>query len=132
MACGLEVRTPFLDHALVELAGQIPSRLKLRGWEMKYILRRALRGHLPDAIITRRKQGFGVPIGAWLRGSLRRTLEERLAPERVSRRGLFDSAITSRLIAEHVEGQKDHRKILWALMMFDAWCERYLPNARWT
>jgi len=132
MACGLEVRAPFLDHALVELAGQIPSRLKLRGWEMKYILRRALRGHLPDAIITRRKQGFGVPIGAWLRGPLRRTLEERLAPERVSRGGLFDSATTSRLIAEHVEGQKDHRKILWALMMFDAWCERYLPDARWT
>ncbi len=132
MACGLEVRAPFLAPALVELAGQIPSHLKLRGWETKYILKRALRGTLPAAVLARRKQGFGVPIGAWLRGPLRRALEERLAPERVSRRGLFDSATTSRLMAEHLEGRKDHRKILWALVIFDAWCERYLPTARWT
>ncbi len=132
MACGLEVRAPFLDHALVELAGRIPSHLKLRGWETKYLLKRALRGYLPDAILTRRKQGFGVPIGAWLRGPLRRALEERLAPERVSRLGLFNPAVVRQLVAEHVEGRVDHRKILWALMMFDAWRERYLPNARWT
>lgn len=132
MACGLEVRTPFLDHALVELAGQIPSPLKLRGWETKYILKRALRRYLPGMIVTRRKQGFGVPIGPWLRGPLRPVLVERLAPERVSRLGLFDPVIVRQLVAEHVEGRKDNRKILWALLMFDAWRERYLPNARWT
>ena len=131
MACGLEVRAPFLDHALVELAGQIPPHLKLRGWQTKYILKRALRGRLPAAILARRKQGFGVPVGAWLRGPLRRALEERLAPDRLSRLGLFDPATTSRLVVEHVEGRNDHRKLLWALMMFDAWCEHYLPHARW-
>jgi asparagine synthase (glutamine-hydrolysing) len=131
MACGLEVRAPFLDHALVELAGRIPAHLKLRGWETKHILKRALQGALPPAIISRRKQGFGVPIAAWLRGPLRSVLEERLAPERVARRGLFDPATTQQLTAEHVAGQRDHRKILWGLLMFDAWCDRYLPEARW-
>jgi asparagine synthase (glutamine-hydrolysing) len=132
MACGLEVRAPFLDRALVELAGRIPSRLKLAGWQTKYVLKRALRDLLPRAILARRKQGFGVPIGLWLRGPLRRTLEERLAPERVARLGLFNPEATARLITEHVRGQRDHRKILWALLMFDTWRERYLPGARWS
>jgi asparagine synthase (glutamine-hydrolysing) len=132
MACGLEVRAPFLDRALVELAGRIPSRLKLAGWQTKHVLKRALRDLLPRAILARRKQGFGVPIGLWLRGPLRRTLEERLAPERVARLGLFNPEATARLITEHLRGQRDHRKVLWALLMFDAWRERYLPGARWS
>lgn len=131
MACGLEVRAPFLDRAFVELAGRIPSQLKLAGWRTKYILKRALRGLLPDAILARRKQGFGVPLGQWLRGPLRGALEERLAPERVSRLGLFNPDTTTRLMREHLDGVGDHRKVLWALLMFDAWRERYLPGARW-
>ncbi len=131
MSCGLEVRAPFLDHALVELVGQIPVHLKLRGWTTKHILREAVRDVLPREILRRRKQGFGVPIGPWLRGRLRRTLEERLAFDRVARRGLFDPVVTRRLVAEHLAGQRDHRKILWGLLMFDAWCDRYLPHAAW-
>ena len=132
MACGLEVRAPFLDRALVELACRIPSRLKLVGWQTKYILRRALRDLLPQTTLTRRKQGFGAPFGPWLRGPLRPALEERLAPERVARLGLFNPEATKRLVAEHLDGVRDHRKILWALMMFDAWREHYLPGARWS
>lgn len=132
MACGLEVRAPFLDRSLVELAGRIPAHFKLRGWTTKYLLKRALRGALPKEVLTRRKQGFGVPIGPWLRGPLRGVLEERLEPERVARLGLFDPATTGRLVAEHREGRRDHRKILWALIMFDAWREKYVPNERWT
>jgi len=132
MACGLEVRAPFLDRALVELACRIPSRLKLVGWQMKYILKHALRDLLPQAILARRKQGFGAPIGLWLRGPLRRALEERLAPERVARLGLFNPETTTRLVREHLDGVRDHRKVLWALMMFDAWREHYLPSARWS
>jgi asparagine synthase (glutamine-hydrolysing) len=131
MACGLEVRAPFLDRAFVELACRIPSHLKLVGWQTKYILKRALRDLLPEAILTRRKQGFGAPIGLWLRGPLRWALEERLAPERVSRLGLFNPETTARLVTEHLNGVRDHRKVLWALMMFDAWREHYLPSARW-
>src|SRR5262249_37462347 len=80
MACGLEVRAPYLDRPLVGLASSIPARFKLSGVRTKAILKRALRGLVPDVVLDRRKQGFGVPLGPWLRGPLRRTLEERLEP----------------------------------------------------
>ena len=131
MAAGLEVRAPLLDHRLVELAGRMPTRLKLRGWTTKHILKRAAAGLLPATTITRRKQGLGVPIASWLRGPLRPVLDERLAPARLASRGLFEPATVARLITEHVGGHRNHRKILWALLMFDAWCDHYLPHARW-
>jgi asparagine synthase (glutamine-hydrolysing) len=132
MACGLEVRAPFLHRPLVELAGCMPSTLKLKGWRTKHILKRALRGLVPDAILARRKQGFGVPLGLWMRGPLRRALEARLASEEVNRIGLFDADTTRRLVAEHVSGARDHQKILWGLLMFNVWRERYLPGVRWS
>ncbi|HYB41022.1 MAG TPA: asparagine synthase C-terminal domain-containing protein, partial [Candidatus Methylomirabilis sp.] len=132
MACGLEVRSPFLDLPLVEFASQIPDHFKLRGWRTKYILKRALRHDLPAAILDRRKQGFGVPIGPWLRGPLRRWMEERLAADRIAAVGLFAPSAVGRLVAEHLSGGRDHRKILWALLMFEAWREHYLPGQRWS
>jgi asparagine synthase (glutamine-hydrolysing) len=132
MAASLEVRAPFLDPALVELACRIPTRFKVRGWTTKYILKRAVADLLPATIVSRRKQGLGVPIAVWLRGPLRGVLQEWLAPARVARRGLFEPTEVTRLVREHVTGRQNHRKILWALLMVDAWCERYLPNERWT
>jgi asparagine synthase (glutamine-hydrolysing) len=132
MAAGLEVRAPFLDPALVELAATIPSELKLHGWTTKYILKSALEGILPPTVIRRRKQGLGVPIAAWLRGPLRGVMESRLGPARVRHRGLFDPTAVTRLVSDHVEGRRDHRKILWALLMLDAWSDHYLPHERWT
>jgi len=132
MACGLEVRAPFLDPPLVDLACRIPSSFKLRGWTTKYILRRALASDLPEDVLTRRKQGFGVPLDTWLRGPLRAAMQERLEPGRLARQGLFEPGAVSRLIAEHVGGRRNHRKVLWALMMFEAWCDHYLPGQRWT
>lgn len=132
MACGLEVRAPFLDPPLIDLACRIPSSLKLRGWTTKYILKRALRNDLPQEVLHRRKQGFGVPLDAWLRGPLRGALQERLEPERLARQGLFEASTVSRLTAEHLGGLRNHRKILWALMMFEAWCDHYLPGRQWT
>ena len=131
MAAGLEVRAPFLDRPLVEMSCRIPSDMKVAGWRTKAILRRALRGVVPEEILRRRKQGFGVPIGHWLRGPLRRVLEERLDPERVERVGLFNPETTTRLMREHLAAAGDHRKILWSLLIFDAWRERYLPGVRW-
>jgi asparagine synthase (glutamine-hydrolysing) len=132
MRCGLEVRAPFLDHALVELAGEMPGDLKLRRMTTKYLLKRSLRGLVPAAILARRKQGFGVPIGAWLRGPLRAPLEEALSPQRVARVGLFQRGAVGRLVRDHVDGRADHRKILWSLFVFDRWREHYLPRAQWT
>jgi asparagine synthase (glutamine-hydrolysing) len=132
MAAGLEVRAPLLDHRLVELVSQIPGRLKIRGMTTKYLFKRAVGHLLPADIVSRRKQGLGVPIAAWLRGPLRHILEDRLAPSRVAWRGLFEPATVSRLIAEHVSGRRNHRKVLWTLLMLDAWCDHYLPNDRWS
>jgi len=131
MACGLEVRAPFLDHAMVELAGRIPESLKLRGLTMKHILKRALRGVLPREVLERRKQGFGVPLASWLRGPLRSLMQEWLEPGRVADVGLFEPATVRRLISEHLSGRRNHHKILWSLLVFDAWRERYLPGTRW-
>ncbi len=132
MACGLEVRAPFLDRPLVELASRIPPALKLRGWQTKYMLKRALRGLVPDDILARRKQGFGVPLGLWMRGALRGALEGRLMSDTVARIGLLDARTVRRLVSEHVQGMRDHQKILWGLLMFETWRERYLPGVRWT
>jgi len=132
MAAGLEVRAPFLDPALVELACRIPTRFKLRAGVTKYLLKRTIDDLLPSTIVNRRKQGLGVPVAAWLRGPLRNVLWQRLAPARIARRGLFEPAAITQLIGEHLSGQANHRKILWNLLMFDAWCDHYLPNERWT
>jgi asparagine synthase (glutamine-hydrolysing) len=132
MAAGLEVRAPFLDPALVELACRIPTRFKLRnGVVTKYLLKRTIGDLLPSAIVSRRKQGLGVPVAAWLRGPLRNVLWQRLAPARIARRGLFEPAVIAQLIGEHLSGRANHRRILWNLLMFDAWCDHYLPNERW-
>jgi asparagine synthase (glutamine-hydrolysing) len=96
------------------------------------VLRHALRGHVPAAILNRRKQGFGAPTAAWLRGPLRAVLEARLASSRVRDVGLFDAAALQRLITEHTAGRRDHRKLLWSLLMFDCWRDHYLPTARWS
>ena len=131
MAAGLEARAPFLDHRFVELACRIPGPRKVRGMTTKYLLKRAVDGLLPTEVVTRRKQGLGVPIAAWLRGALRGVLEARLAPARVAWRGLFEPATVARLVAEHISGRRNHRKILWTLLMLDAWCDHYLPDERW-
>jgi asparagine synthase (glutamine-hydrolysing) len=132
MAHGVEARAPFLDPALVELTCTMPSSLKLRGWTTKYVLKRALAGRLPDAILKRRKQGFGLPLAQWLRGPLRPILEETLSVDRLRRVGLLEPAAVARLVTEHLSDKHDHRKALWSLLTFELWRAAYLPNARWS
>jgi len=132
MASGVEARAPFLDPDLVALVCAMPSSLKLRRWTTKYVLKRALAGRLPDAILSRRKQGFGVPLAQWLRGPLRPLLEETLHPDRLRRVGLLAPDAVRRLVAEHLSARADHRKALWQLLVFELWREAYLPNSRWS
>ncbi len=131
MAYGVEARAPFLDPDFVALACAMPSSLKLRGWTTKYALKRALAGRLPEEILRRRKQGFGVPIAQWLRGPLRPLLEETLDPARLRRVGLLAPERVARLVAEHGAGHRDHRKVLWSLLVFERWREAYLPGTSW-
>jgi asparagine synthase (glutamine-hydrolysing) len=125
MACALESRAPFLDHTLVGMAAAMPSRLKVRRFTTKYVLKRALRGRLPDEILNRRKHGFGIPLAAWLRGALRPALMTLLHPDRIARSGFLAAETVSPLVEEHLTGRRDHRKTLWTLMVFESWREAY-------
>jgi asparagine synthase (glutamine-hydrolysing) len=132
MAVGLEARAPFLDHTFVEFACSVPARLKVKRWTTKYLLKRALAGRVPEAILRRRKQGFGVPIGRWLRGPLRPLLENILHRDRLRRVGLFSPDEVGRLVHEHVTGVQNHQRSLWTLLTFELWREAYLSGNAWT
>ncbi len=121
MAVSLEVRTPFLDHRVVELAARIPFALKLRGRVGKHILKRAIRSHLPKGVTTRSKKGFGMPVAHWLKGPWRELLLDTLGGGAAGRTGWFDQAAVDRLIDDHLSGRRDRRKPLWTLLMFKWW-----------
>jgi len=127
MAVGLELRAPFLDHSFVEFVGRIPASRRLGGLgQLKALLKRALVDRLPREILARGKQGFGVPMGEWLRGPLEGLLRGALSPERLRRGGTFDPGRIQRLVAEHVSGRASHRKLLWSLLVFELWREEHL------
>lgn len=125
MAHSLEARVPYLDRALVELAARLPSSLKLRRFTKKYVLKHALRGHVPAEILRAKKRGFNVPVPSWLRGELRDMLQDVLAPAALRRVGLFDPAYVQRLIQEHVAMRFDHSRPLWTLLVFMTWHEQW-------
>ncbi|HEX8292554.1 MAG TPA: asparagine synthase (glutamine-hydrolyzing) [Pyrinomonadaceae bacterium] len=128
MAASIESRVPFLDHKLVEFSARLPERLKLRGWTTKYVLRRAMKGVLPEAILTRPKMGFPVPLGAWLRGRHRNVLDEYVTSERARARGIFDADFVARVVGEHVSGERDHSERLWTLVNFEVWLRRFMDG----
>jgi asparagine synthase (glutamine-hydrolysing) len=122
MAASLELRAPLLDHTFVEFVGRIPSPLRARGFfGLKRLFKEAMTDRFPPEILARGKQGFGVPFGAWFRGPLAGTLAEALAPDRVRAGGVLDAEAVRRLVVEHVGGVRDHRRILWALLVFESW-----------
>jgi asparagine synthase (glutamine-hydrolysing) len=130
MACGLEVRAPLLDTAVVELACAIPGSLKLDGMTTKYILKKAARTLIPNEIIDRPKKGFGMPVAQWLRGPLRELAHDLLSRSRLRKQGYFSDTAVMSLLDEHDRGVADHRKPLWTLLMFQLWHDRYGPGSR--
>jgi asparagine synthase (glutamine-hydrolysing) len=126
MANALEARSPFLDHELMELAARIPSSIKFRGHRQKYILKRALVPLLPRDILSRRKAGFNVPVGAWLHGALGQRARTVLAPERIAAAGFFRSAAVRALLDEHEARRADHSFAIWGLLCFQLWYERFV------
>jgi asparagine synthase (glutamine-hydrolysing) len=119
MAHSLEVRVPILDHTLIEWAATLPSSLKLRDGEGKYVFKKALEADLPDEILYRPKMGFGVPIAAWFRGPLRERVRELVLGSGLAATGIFRRAALEKLVREHESGARDHSAALWALMMFE-------------
>src|SRR5262245_25850852 len=132
MAHSIETRAPLLDHHLIEFAQTIPASLKLRrvnkGWESKYILKRAVAGLIPDEIIHRPKQGFDVPIKYWLNREMKEMAHDLLASPRARERGYFDPKAVARLLQEHNRGVRDHAHSLWALLMLEIWHRTFIDH----
>ena len=128
MAVSLECRVPLLDQRLVELAAGMPGALKMRGGELKHVMKRALEGVLPDNILHREKRGFGAPMGAWLRAELAPVLRDVLSRESVTRRGLLDPDAVDRTIREHEQQKADRTDHLLALINLEIWCRLYLDG----
>ena len=120
MAASIESRVPFLDHPLVEWVAALPDSMKLRGYTTKYILREAMRPHLPAEILSRKKMGFPVPVGSWFRGAYRHVVDEYVLGDRALARGVFDPAAVRTLVARHAAGE-NHSERLWALVTFEMW-----------
>jgi len=124
MAHGLEVRPPLLDNEVIDWAFSLPSRLKLRRGQTKFLLKRAASGHVPDRIIHRPKKGFGIPIRAWLRGPMRDRVVRALGPSALWDVGVLDRTAFAEWARMHAERRGDHSKALWALIVLDEWMRR--------
>jgi asparagine synthase (glutamine-hydrolysing) len=120
MAASLEARAPFLDHELAELVAPMPLSHKMRGSKLKVVLKEAARGLLPESIIHRKKHGFGVPLGAWLKKDIS-PVKDLLLSATARQRGLMNMGHVEKLITEHETGQRDHNRILWTLLTLEQW-----------
>jgi asparagine synthase (glutamine-hydrolysing) len=128
MACSLEVRAPFVDPRMVEFASALPPEMKIRGRRLKYLLRQVARRYLPSDIVRRPKQGFGFPVGTWMRRDLRRLVEHRLHDSRLVAAGVFRAVPIERLLHEHMSGRVDHSYRLWLLLGLEIWHEIYIDG----
>lgn len=126
MAYGLEVRPPLLDHELLELAARIPSRHKVRGSQTKWIFKQACRDLLPQSLMTRPKQGFEIPVDAWLRGPLQAMFREVALSSGVAAANLINQRRATTLLDDHVRGRGRHGQVLWSLLVLARWAERFL------
>ncbi|MDX1765070.1 MAG: asparagine synthase (glutamine-hydrolyzing), partial [bacterium] len=130
MAHSLELRVPFCDHKLVEFMVALSPEQKMKGMHLKGLLKEMMRDRLPAAIMKKRKQGFMVPLGAWLQKSLRGYLRETLLSARFHERGFFNAAHVERMVDEHLQGTRLWTHQLWSLLTFEVWCQHYLDRPR--
>lgn len=128
MAHGLELRSPLLDHELVEFMSRVPSGLKIRGRQLKFILRRMAAQHLPAVIVNRPKQGFMFPVAYWFKHELGPFLSRFWTDARIVNEGLIREPYVRRLIDEHRRGQVDHHVRLWMLLNVEVWHRIYIDR----
>ncbi|MGZ8848015.1 MAG: asparagine synthase (glutamine-hydrolyzing) [Pyrinomonadaceae bacterium] len=129
MAHSMEVRTPFLDYRLAELACSIPGSLKIRDGKLKYILRKVAARYVPQEILDRPKEGFVLPKNTWLRAGLSGLIDEVLAPDRLSLHGFFNRDYVSALVSNFMKGDDPLTFRVWTLIIFQLWYEDYLSLA---
>jgi len=129
MANGLELRVPFLDHKLVEFAAALPDASKISRHGGKSLLRKAMRGVLPKAILQRPKNGFGVPLGSWLRGPLRQFTRDHLLASDSASGSWLDRGEVKRIVEEHEQGRMDRSQEIWALLVFECWHSHFIDDS---
>jgi len=129
MAHSLEVREPLMDHKLVEWLATLPSKLKVRGQEGKYLLKKALEPQLPNDVLYRPKMGFSVPLARWFRGPLKQRVRDAVLGERLASTGWFNRSYLQHLVDAHQSGASDYSGPLWALLMFEAFLRNVVDEA---
>jgi len=130
MAVSLEARVPLLDHKLIDFVTRIPASMKLAGLETKHLFKRAIKDLVPEEILNRPKQGFGVPIQEWINQQLRDRLRDTLREPRTRQRGYVESRYLDVLLDEHERGRRDHSMSLWALLMLELWHRQFFDCPR--
>jgi asparagine synthase (glutamine-hydrolysing) len=126
MAHSLEVREPLMDHELVEWLASLPSTMKVRANEGKFLLKKAMEAHLPNEILYRPKMGFAVPLARWFRGPLRQRVRDSLLGSALADTGFFDSRMLEHMVDAHQSGQRDYSAPLWTTLMFEAFLRNCL------
>ena len=121
MNFSLETRAPFLNHNLLNKAFKIPSSLRCKNNVQKYILKKIVSKYLPGKLFDRKKQGFGIPLGNWLRNSLSKWADELLDPSLLDEQGYFDSKIITKIWEDHKSGRNSYEYELWNILMFQSW-----------
>jgi asparagine synthase (glutamine-hydrolysing) len=129
MACSIEARVPLLDKEVVELAFRMPSNLKYSANETKILLKRVAARHVPRECVYRPKQGFSIPIKSWLKDEFKDLMDHYLGSERIAAGGIFNPVEISRLTQEHLSNRANHSHILWSLLVFQQWLERWGVSA---
>lgn len=126
MANSLEVRSPFLDHKLMEFVARLPAKYKLKGSIKKYILKKAIKGLVPNENIHRKKMGFTVPVGRWFRREMKEFLKEILLSESSLGRGYFRTEVIKSMVKDHISARRDYSFQLWSLLMLELWHQRFM------
>lgn len=124
MAHSLEVREPLMDHPLIEWLATLPTSMKVRGNEGKYLLKKAMEPHLPHDILYRSKMGFAVPLARWFRGPLRERIKDAILGSTLAESGLFDQRVLRHLLEAHQNGSRNYSAPLWTALMFEAFLRR--------
>jgi asparagine synthase (glutamine-hydrolysing) len=128
MAHGLEVRVPILDHEFVEWVSSLSPSLKLKGRAGKYIFKQALEAKLPKEILYRQKMGFAVPLSSWIRGPLKERIKNMIGKGLLAETGFFNNPHLNLLVQEHISEAREHSAVIWALLMFNGFCEQLIKN----
>ncbi len=123
MLNSLEARVPILDHKLAELSFRIPSNLKLKNGDKKYIFKKAMAKHLPPSVISHKKQGFSVPLGAWFKGSLKEYIHDQLLSANTQLSDFLDMKYVAKMVSDHETGMRDLNGKIWSLVFMDAWLQ---------